>query len=190
MTRNQLFEAIRPYAPERRFTPAHVAMIDSLADSFGIPDAVGEIKEGAIAVADALTREFEGCKLTAYPDPGSGGDPWTIGWGATGSGIRKGVVWTQEQADARHVADLARFADGVNRVIGNAPTSDKQRGAMISLAYNIGLQNFSESTLLRLHKEGDYAGAAKQFARWNKASGNVMAGLTRRRAAEAAVYAS
>ncbi|MGE8289880.1 MAG: lysozyme, partial [Stenotrophomonas sp.] len=49
--------------------------------------------------AAALVRKWEGCRLKAYPDPASGGDPWTIGFGATGPGIRRGVVWTQQQAD-------------------------------------------------------------------------------------------
>ena len=61
---------------------------------------------------------------------------------------------------------------------------------MVSLAYNIGMGNFSASTLLRKHKAGDHAGAAAQFAVWNKANKKVMAGLTRRRAAEAALYSS
>jgi lysozyme len=59
---------------------------------------------------------------------------------------------------------------------------------MVSLAYNVGIGNLKESTLLRLHKEGDYTGAAGQFARWNKAAGKAMAGLTRRREAEAKMY--
>ncbi|HEX8418562.1 MAG TPA: lysozyme [Sphingomonas sp.] len=150
----------------------------------------GGSPSGAIDVADKLTRQFEGCVLKAYPDPGSGGDPWTIGFGATGEGICKGVTWTQAQADARHVADLAKFAAGVDKLIGTAPTTDNQRGAMISLAYNVGLGNLGTSTLLRKHKAGDYVGAAAEFAKWNKAAGRVMAGLTRRREAERAVYAS
>lgn len=135
-----------------------------------------------------LIKQFEGCKLTAYPDPGSGGDPWTIGWGSTGAGIKKGVTWTQAQADARLVEDVRYFADGVRGLLGGAKTSDTQFGAMISLAYNVGLANFGSSTLLKLHKAGDYAGAADQFLRWNRAGGLVLAGLTRRREAERRVY--
>jgi lysozyme len=185
--RREIFDAIKAARGDKGYSTAEVALVDALLDQLGVSRGTSN---GAIAVADALTREFEGCKLTAYPDPGSGGDPWTIGWGATGAGIHKGVVWTQAQADARHVEDLERFAAGVNKLIGTAETTDKQRGAMISLAYNIGLGNFGSSTLLLLHKAGDYPGAKAQFARWNRAAGKVMAGLTRRRAAEAAVYGS
>lgn len=61
---------------------------------------------------------------------------------------------------------------------------------MVSLAFNIGTSAFATSTLLKKHLAGDYAGAAAQFARWNKAGGKVLAGLTKRRAAEAALYLS
>lgn len=143
--------------------------------------------ETPIDVAVKLVKEFEGLELTAYPDPGTGADPWTIGYGATGPGIKKGVVWTQAMADARLAQDLRRFADGVAAVVKVA-TNQNQMGAMISLAYNIGLGAFSGSTLLRKLNAGDYNGAKEQFARWNRAGGRVMRGLSRRRAAEAAVF--
>lgn len=135
-----------------------------------------------------LVAKFEGCKLAAYPDPGSGDVPWTIGYGATGPDIKKGVTWTQQQADTRLMADLTRFAKGVSTAIGAKPATQHQFDAMVSFAFNVGLTNLLNSTLLRLHVAGDYAGAANQFAKWNKAAGRVLAGLTRRRAAEAALY--
>ena len=139
------------------------------------------------ACAD-LVKSFEGCVLKAYPDPATGGDPWTIGVGATGPGIAKGVVWTQEQADDRLMADLARFGRGVWNAIGEKETTQNRFDALVSFAFNVGLGNLLSSTLLRKHVAGDYEGAAAQFIRWNRASGKVMAGLTRRRAAEAAHY--
>lgn len=184
MNRQIIFDCVRTMLG-RGFTDAEVKALDRAIDG-----AVVDVPSSVPTSALSLIKQFEGCKLTAYPDPGSGGDPWTIGWGATGDGIRKGVTWTQAQADARLESDVAKFADGVRKLIGAAPTTDTQLGAMISLAYNIGLGAFKESTLLRLHKEGDYAGAGAQFARWNKAAGKVMAGLTRRREAEAKVYRS
>lgn len=145
----------------------------------------------------SLIQEFEGCatrqpdgSFHAYPDPGSGGDPWTIGWGSTGADIKQGVSWTQQQCDERFTEHLASFAAGVSNAVGSAKTTQNQFDAMTSFAYNLGLGNLQSSTLLKLHKAGDYAGAQGQFARWNKAGGKVMAGLTRRRAAEAALYAS
>jgi GH24 family phage-related lysozyme (muramidase) len=136
-----------------------------------------------------LMHDFEGCRLQAYADPGSDdGHPWTIGRGSTGPGIAKGVVWTQQQADDRFAADLAKFAAKVRDVLGGAKTTGPQFDAMVSLAYNIGVGAFSKSTVLRKHRAGDYPGAQAAFAMWNKNDGAVMAGLTRRRAAEAARY--
>jgi GH24 family phage-related lysozyme (muramidase) len=142
-----------------------------------------------------LVQSFEGCEkkrgngtFDAYPDPGSGGDPWTIGWGTTGSDVKRGVNWTQQQCDDRFTRDLNKFARSVAQVIGSAATTQPQFDAMVSFAYNVGIGNLTKSTLLKLHKAGNYAGAANEFPKWNKAAGKVMAGLTRRRTAEAALY--
>ncbi|HYW17366.1 MAG TPA: lysozyme [Allosphingosinicella sp.] len=142
-----------------------------------------------------LIQQFEGCAkkqsdgtFMAYPDPGSGGDPWTIGWGSTGPGIKKGVVWTQKQCDDRFTEHLEQFAANVSKVLAGTKTSQNQFDAMVSFAYNVGVANLSASTLLKKHKAGDYKGAAAEFAKWNKAAGKVLPGLTRRRAAEAALY--
>lgn len=141
----------------------------------------------------ALIKAFEGCArlradgmLEAYPDPGTGGAPWTIGWGATGPGIAPGTIWTQEQCDERLLQDIARHAADVRRTIGVAPTTQAQFDALVSFHYNTGA--IARSTLARLHVAGDHDGAAGQFTRWNRAGGRVLAGLTRRRAAEEALY--
>ncbi len=145
----------------------------------------------------AMMHRFEGCELEAYPDPGSNdGHPWTIGRGATGPGIQKGVVWTQEIADARFSADLAKFEDGVTRLLGGAPTTQAQFDALVSLAYNIGLdedrdtiaEGLGDSTLLRKHRAGDYEGAAQAFTSWRFNDGREMRGLLSRREAEARHY--
>lgn len=141
----------------------------------------------ALAHAVKLVKRWEGCHLTAYPDPGTGGDPWTIGWGATGPGIQKGVQWSQKQADDRLAIDLDRFLRGVQSVL-KRPASDYELGAMVSLAYNIGVGAFRDSTLLKKFNTGDVAGAAAQFPRWNRAGGKVMRGLTNRRADERSVF--
>jgi lysozyme len=133
-------------------------------------------------------KGFEGLRLKAYL-PTSADVP-TIGYGSTGPDIKLGMTWTQAKADARFAADLARFAGKVAGLLGAAPTTQAQFDALTSFAYNVGYGDggLKTSTLLRMHKEGDYAGAALQFARWNKQKGKVLAGLTKRRAAEAAVY--
>ncbi len=133
-----------------------------------------------------LVQEFEGCRLEAYRCPA--GIP-TIGYGATGPDIRMGMVWTQEQADARLVEDLARFADGVERLV-EVDLSDNQFAAIVSFAFNVGLGALRDSTLLRKLNAGDYLGAADQLPRWNKGGGRVLPGLTRRRAAERDLFLS
>lgn len=143
-----------------------------------------------------LIKSFEGCAkkradghLEAYPDPGhASGDPWTIGWGATGTDIHRGTVWTQEMCDQRLASDVARFARKVESLLDGAPTTQGQFDALVSFAYNLGGGNLASSTLLRLHKAGKFAQAHDEFVRWNKAGGKVMSGLTRRRNAEAALY--
>lgn len=136
----------------------------------------------------SLIKRFEGCVLTAYPDPGTGDDPWTIGYGHTGPDVRPGLTITQERAESLLRADLKRFEAGV--ASHALPCSQGQFDAMVSLAFNVGLKNLFGSTLLRLHKAGDHAGAAEQFKRWNRAAGRILPGLTRRRAAEAILYQS
>lgn len=139
----------------------------------------------------ALIHSFEQCKLAAYPDPGSkDGNPWTIGWGSTGADIRRGTVWTQEQADARFARDIADFSAKVWNLVKDVPTTQSQFDSFCSLAYNIGIGAFSKSTVLRKHKAGDHTGAARAFLMWNKNNGAVMRGLTRRRLAESELYSS
>lgn len=136
----------------------------------------------------AFIRDFEKCRLKAFkPTPN---DVWTLGWGATGPDIREGMTWTQAQADARFAADLARFSGKVSGLLGAASTTQAQYDALVSFSYNIGYGDggLKTSTLLRMHKAGDYAGAALQFSRWDKQAGKSLAGLTRRRAEEAAIY--
>lgn len=136
-----------------------------------------------------LVQEFEGCKLEAYPDPGTGGEPFTIGWGSTGPDIGPGTVWTQEEADARFLDDLTKFADGVDRLV-RVPLTDNQFAALVSFAYNVGLGALAGSTLLRKLNAGDYQGAADQLPRWNKGGGRVLPGLVRRRARERELFLS
>lgn len=138
----------------------------------------------------ALIEEAEGTRLQAYPDPGTGGDPWTIGVGHTGPEVHKGLVWTKEQVDAALRSDLARFEKGVAALVAGHPTTQGQFDALVSFAFNLGLGNLGSSTLLKKHKAGDYAGAAAEFGKWVKAAGRVLPGLVKRRAAEADLYRS
>lgn len=146
-----------------------------------------------------LVQHFESCKLEAYLDTLAQPPVWTIGWGHTGPEVREGLVWSQRKANDKLASRIAEFAQQVSDLCVVQP-NDNQFAAMVSLAYNIGMgwegkraragerDGFRQSTVLRLHNEGDFVGAARAFAKWNKAGGKVRAGLTRRRAAEAALY--
>lgn len=133
-----------------------------------------------------LIKQFEGLSLKAYPDPATGGDPWTIGYGHTGPEVKPELTITQVQADAYLVQDLEKFSSGVQALVTGL--NHNQFGACVSLAYNIGLGNFKSSTLLKHLLSGDHQLVPEQFLRWNKAAGKVMAGLTRRREAEKTLF--
>jgi GH24 family phage-related lysozyme (muramidase) len=196
LDRKQIFDAVRRLLG-RGFRQAEVAALDAAIDSAVQPDSPDPL-EPPHAVSEtgiALVKRFEGCArqradgmIEAYPDPGTGGDPWTIGWGATGPGIGPGTTWSPAQCDTRLAADLARYAAEVAQAIGKAPTTQAQFDALVSFHYNTGA--IQRATLTRRHRAGDHTGAAREFARWNRAGGRVIAGLTRRRGAEAALYRS
>ena len=139
-------------------------------------------------VVKQLIMRDEGDVLTAYPDPGTGGEPWTIGYGHTGPDVTPGLTITEEQAQLLLAGDLHKFEDGVKGYVGNAPTNDNQFSAMVSLSYNIGLGNFGRSSVLRFHVAGQYQAAADAFLLWDKAAGNVLPGLVRRRRQEREAY--
>ena len=198
MNYNILFEAVREIVG-RGLSMAETAVLrEAIADSAPAPAPAlaltipGSRRIGAAGIA--LIKQFEGCgrrtadgRFAAYPDPGTGAEPWTIGWGATGNGIAPGTVWTAEECDARLEADLARYAADVDRAVGDAPTTQPQFDALVSFHYNTGA--IARATLTKRHKAGNHAAAAAQFARWNMAGGKVLRGLVRRRAAEARLYA-
>lgn len=137
----------------------------------------------------ALIKEFEGLRLEAYPDPATGGDPWTIGYGSTGPDVVPGLVITEEEAEERLREDLETFEQCVETAVG-PHVNDAEFSACVSLAFNIGCNNFRTSTLVKMIRAGNMQGAADQFVRWNKAAGKVMKGLTRRREAERALFLS
>lgn len=130
-----------------------------------------------------LIRQFEGLRLSAYQDSVG---VWTIGYGTT-RGVKRGQAITKAGAESLLRADVQRFEGEVSRLV-KVPVSQNQWDALISFTYNLGSANLESSTLLRLLNAGDYAGAAAQFDRWNKAGGKVLKGLVTRRAAERAMF--
>jgi lysozyme len=131
-----------------------------------------------------LIKSFEQCRLRAYKPTAD--DVWTCGWGST-KGVTADTVWTQEEADARFLEDIAWVEECVNRCVTVA-LSQGEFDALASLVFNIGCGAFGKSTLVKLLNGGDFDAAAKEFRRWDKQGGNVLAGLTRRRAAEAKLF--
>lgn len=138
-------------------------------------------------------KDFEGCSLTAYPDPGTGGAPWTIGYGWThpvdGKPIKPGMTIKQEAADRLLKTGLVSYENDVLKM-AKVKLTQGQFDALVSFAYNVGSRALSTSTLLRKLNDGDVNGAADEFLRWNKAGGKVLNGLTRRREAERALFLS
>ena len=190
MSRKALFDAVRLFAPEHKFSAKAIELTDLLADEFGFPRDSAAPVNGAKQTGPkglALIKSFEGLRLDAYPDPGTGAEPITIGYGHTG-GVKLGARITEAQAEAFLREDLRRFERAVIRL---APkTTQNQFDALVAFSFNVGEGALGGSTLLKLHNAGKYAEAKAQFARWNKAAGRVMNGLTRRRAAEAELYGS
>jgi GH24 family phage-related lysozyme (muramidase) len=199
MIRKPVFDAIRRLLGRglrQREVEAIDAALDAAArdEDFLSLDRVTPGPSPTVSAAGiALIKRFEGCArrigrglVEAYPDPGTGGAPWTIGWGATGPGIGPGTVWPQARCDARLEQDLARHAREVSEALGSAPTTQAQFDALVSFHYNTGA--IRRAALTRKHIAGDRAGAAAEFARWNRAGGRMLRGLARRRAAEAALY--
>jgi lysozyme len=144
------------------------------------------INDGLILKASDLTitKQSEGCRLTAYQDSVG---VWTIGWGHTGPEVHEGLVWTQAQADAQLLKDMAAAEANVRAVV-EIPLTQDEFIALCDLAFNIGTSNLDGSTLLRLLNAGDIDGAIAQFSVWNEAGGRVLAGLVNRRTAEATLF--
>lgn len=130
-----------------------------------------------------IVKRNEGLELQSYQDTGG---VWTIGRGHTPA--TPGQKITLAQADALLAADIGWAEDAVNGATHDVATTGNQFSAMVSLTFNIGSAGFRRSSVLRLHREGDTQGAADAFRLWNQDNGVALAGLTRRRAEERALY--
>lgn len=138
-------------------------------------------------MAIALAKQFEGCRLQAYPDPAKGWTLPTIGYGATGDGITRETVWTQIQADTDLTNRMKAIGARIDEIVSAALT-DEMKGALCDFAYNVGLGALQHSTLLAKLNAGDVQGAIDEFGKWDMAGGQVLPGLERRRDAEKALF--
>lgn len=132
-----------------------------------------------------LTEQFEGCRLTAYQDSVG---VWTIGYGHTGPEVCKGLSITMERAEELLIQDIAKAAAAVNRLVTYAHFTQDEFDALVDFTFNLGAGAFADSTLLKKLNAGDIEGAAAEFMRWDHAGGKVLAGLTKRRDGERALF--
>ena len=139
----------------------------------------------ALEILIKLIKDSEGCKLTSYQCPAG---VWTVGYGYTGTDIKKGVCWTQEKADEC----LLVTAMGVlNQAIKASPILEtanmEKQAAIADFIYNLGIGNYSKSTLKKQVNAGNWMAASSEIKKWNKAAGKELKGLTIRRQKEAAL---
>lgn len=130
-----------------------------------------------------LIRHFEGCRFDAYLCPAG---VWTIGYGHTAD-VKEGDSIDQEAAEAFLIEDLETFERDVTNFV-KVPLTQQQFDALVSWTFNLGAGNLAESTLLRKLNNYQYAEVPEQMMRWVRAGGQVLDGLVRRRAAEAALF--
>jgi lysozyme len=140
-----------------------------------------------------LITRFEGLKLNAYLCPAN---VWTIGYGATfyanGSKVKQGdKLISHEQANSLLRTMLVDFEIAVTNATKGVSINQNQFDALVSLAYNIGNGALLKSTLIKVVKVNvNHPQIATEFARWNKAGGKELKGLTIRRKAESDLYFS
>ena len=134
-------------------------------------------------MANDLIKHEEGLVLHAYKCQAG---VWTIGYGHTGIDVKPGMKIGKVEADRLLASDLIRFENAVDSL--NANITDNQRDALVSLAYNIGVHAFVNSTVARLVKEGRMKEAANHFEDWKYVNGKVSKGLLNRRLKEKKLF--
>ncbi|MGA8673495.1 MAG: lysozyme [Terracidiphilus sp.] len=132
----------------------------------------------------SLTEQFEGFRLTAYQDQVG---VWTIGYGHTGPDVTPGKTITMAEAQALLTQDVSSAAGCVNTVVA-VKLTQQEFDALVDFVFNLGTGAFKGSTMLRDLNGGDFTSSAAQFDLWDRAGGAVVAGLLRRRQAEAALF--
>ena len=144
-----------------------------------------------------LIQRFEGCRLTSYPDPGTGGAPWTIGWGSTyidGKPVKPNQTITQVKADQALLGEVARIAQVLSlKVPGWSRLNINQRSALISFSFNVGAHWYGSpgfSTISRTIKDGGLKDVPWALLLYINPGTNVTAGLRRRRIAEGVLWAA
>lgn len=133
-----------------------------------------------------LIKQFEGCRLSSYKDQVG---VWTVGYGHTGGDVYRGLNITQNEADSLLEVDLEKFESQVEDLV-TCPLNDSQFSALVSFAYNLGINSLARSTLLKLVNQSNFYDASNEFLKWSNAGGIHSPGLLRRRTAEKALFLS
>jgi GH24 family phage-related lysozyme (muramidase) len=153
-------------------------------------------KQTDLAAAIALIKEFEGCHLSAYPDPLSGGEPWTIGYGttrySTGAPVQRGEKINVIEADMLLRLEVDRIAAKLRSTVPHwNEMNDDQRSALVSFAYNLGAGFYGGAgfeTISRCLRERNWADVPAALELYRNPGTNVEAGLLRRRRAEGKLW--
>jgi len=130
-----------------------------------------------------LVKFFEGFEGKAYLCPAN---VWTIGYGRTRD-VQEGDIITEPQAERDLLEELEEFAEQVLNSV-KVELTQNELDALTSWTYNLGVGNLQSSTLLKKLNAGDKNSVPSEMVRWNKAAGKVLAGLTKRREAEATLW--
>ena len=130
-----------------------------------------------------LVKFFEGFEPKAYLCPAN---VWTIGYGRT-KNVKEGDELNELQAERDLLEELEEFAEQVLNTV-KVDLEQNELDALTSWTYNLGVGNLQSSTLLKKLNSGDKNSVPSEMIRWNKAAGKVLAGLTRRREAEAKLW--
>jgi lysozyme len=137
-----------------------------------------------VELAADFIEQWEGFRETAYRCPAG---VLTIGFGHTGSDVKKGQVVTYKEAYNMLLEDLKRYASGLAAWV-NVKVTEGQYIALLSLAFNVGVGAVAKSTLLRLLNAGDIEAAGDEFLKWTYAAGRELPGLVRRRREERKLF--
>lgn len=146
----------------------------------------------SLAIAIPIIKKSEGLRLKAYPDPATGGKPFTIGYGATyyenGAPIQPGDKITQAQADKLLFFHAGKARESVRKLV-TAKINPNQEAALISLAFNIGEGNLAKSTLIKkINANPADAAINNEFNKWIYANKKIFPGLVKRRQEEVNLY--
>ena len=131
----------------------------------------------------SLIKKFEGCELEAYK---CAAGVWTIGYGHT-KDVREGMTISKEQADNMLLNELDIYCLHVEKAV-EVDLKQCEFDALVSWTYNLGPTNLNNSTMLKVLNDKDFNEVPHQLKRWNKANGEVLQGLVRRREAEALLF--